>query len=144
MCTYLFLHAEHGPSGIPPFAHSPFCQPWQHKGEEPDAGGDLGVGEELSGKGDHAFNKVIFRGEEGFPNIAFAAGIGGHGAIGEEERHGAIGREVMEHVLHPGEVGVALWRGSVFPAGVPFEFAVPPFLDVEGGIGVFVIFCDLG
>ncbi len=111
-------------------------------GEEPDAGGDLGVGEELAGEGDHAFDEVGF--EEGFADFAFAAGVGGHGAVGEEEGHGAIGGEVVEHVLHPGEVGVALGRGAVFPAGVALEFAVPPFLDVEGGIGHDVVGAEVG
>ena len=39
-------------------------------------------------------------------NVALAAGIRTHRAIGEQQRHRAIRREVVEHVLDPGEVGI--------------------------------------
>ena len=38
-------------------------------------------------------------------------------------------------MLDPGEVGIALRRRAVFPAGVALQLAVPPFLDVEGWVG---------
>ena len=40
-------------------------------------------------------------------DAAFAAGAAAHGSIGKEERHAALRREVMEHVLDSGEVCVA-------------------------------------
>ena len=51
---------------------------------------------------------------------------------------------MVEHVLYPGEVGIAPGRGAVFPAGVAFEFAVPPFLDVERGIGHDIVGTEVG
>ncbi len=54
------------------------------------------------------------------------------------------GGEVKEHVLDPGEIGVALGRGAVFPAGVVLEFGVPPFADIEGGIGHDEVGAEIG
>lgn len=50
----------------------------------------------------------------------------------------------MEHVLDPGEVGVALGRGAVFPAGVAFQLRVPPFADIERRIGHDVVGPQVG
>lgn len=48
----------------------------------PDAGGDLGVGEELAGQGDHGFYEVGL--DEGAADVAFAAALAAHGAVGEQ------------------------------------------------------------
>ena len=48
--------------------------------EEPDAGGNLGVGEELAGQGNHALDEI--RLDQGAADVALAAGIGTHRAIG--------------------------------------------------------------
>ena len=42
---------------------------------------------------------------------------------------------MVEHVLHPGEVGVAAGRLAVLPARIVVADAGIPFLHVEGGIG---------
>ena len=76
--------------------------------EEPDAGGNLGIGEELAGQGDHALDEI--RLDQGAADVALAAGIRTHRAIGEQQRHRAIRREVVEHVLDPGEVGIFVPR----------------------------------
>ena len=103
--------------------------------EKPDAGGNLGIGEELAGQGDHVvprstrdlrdafgFQRSAFargsldkiRLDQGAADVALAAGIRTHRAIGEQQRHRAIRREVVEHVLDPGEVGIPLRRRAVF------------------------------
>ena len=45
------------------------------------------------------------------------------------------GREVVYHVLHPGEVGVARGRHAVLPAIVIAQPLAAPVGDVEGRIG---------
>ena len=60
-----------------------------------------------------------------------------HRAVGEQQRHGAIRRQVVEHVLHPGEVGVALRRRAVLPARV-VAFSLPSHhsLMLKGGLAM--------
>ena len=50
--------------------------------EEPDAGGNLGIGEELAGQGDHALDEI--RLDQGAADVALTAGIRTHRAIGEQ------------------------------------------------------------
>ena len=103
--------------------------------EEPDAGGDLRVGEELAGERDHAFDEVGL--DEGLADFAFAAGVAAHGAIGEQQRHAALRREVVEHVLDPGEVGVALAAGCrISSAGRPPACASHHSLMLNGGLAI--------
>ena len=102
--------------------------------EEPDAGGNLGVREELTRKRDHALDEVGLN--EGAADVALAAGAAAHGAIGEEERHAALRGEVVEHVLDPGEVRVAPRRGAVAPARVALEFASHHSLMLKGGLAI--------
>ena len=49
--------------------------------QQPDAGGDLGVGKELAGQGYHRFDEVGF--DEGTADVAFAAALAAHGAVGK-------------------------------------------------------------
>ena len=102
-------------------------------GQEPDAGGNLGVGEQLAGQRHHAFHIVVL--DQPLADFAFVVGVGAHGAVGQQQRHAAGGREVPEHVLQPGEVGVALRRRAGNPARVVGQLFVPPFLHVEGWVG---------
>jgi len=53
-----------------------------------------------------------------FANLAFAGLVGGHVAVGKDEARHARGSEVLEKVLHPGVVGVAVGRHAEFPTGV--------------------------
>ena len=76
--------------------------------QEPDAGGNCRIGEELAGQGDHALDEI--RLDQGAADVTLAAGIRTHRAIGEQQRHRAIRREVVEHVLDPGEVGIFVAR----------------------------------
>src|SRR5690606_38772695 len=102
-------------------------------GQEPDAGRDLGVGEQLAGQGDHAFHQVLFH--QALADFAFVVGVGAHGAVGQQQGHAAGGRQVVDHVLHPGKVGVALGRSTVLPAYVVGQGLAPPVLHVEGWVG---------
>jgi len=62
--------------------------------------------------------------DEGAADVAFAGLVGGHAAIVEDEAGHAMGREVVDEVLHPGEAGVALGRDAELPAHV-VVFAEP-------------------
>ncbi len=101
-------------------------------GQKPDTGRDLGVGEQLTGQRDHALHVVIL--DQPFADFAFVVGVGAHRAVGQQQCHAAGGRQVPEHVLQPGKVGVALRRRAGDPARVVGEFFVPPFLHVEGRV----------
>ena len=85
-------------------------------GEQPDAGRDLGIGEQLAGQGHHAFHIVVL--DQLLADFAFVVGVGAHGAIGQQQGHAAGRGQVVEHVLQPGEVGVALGWGAGDPARV--------------------------
>jgi hypothetical protein len=111
-------------------------------GQEPQAGGDLGVEEELAGQGDHHFHHVGLH--HGAADVAFAVLAGAHGAVGEHDAGAAVGLEVVEHVLQPGVVGVALRRGAVHPARIAFQAAVPPVADVERRVGEHKIGAQIG
>ncbi len=74
--------------------------------------------------------------------VAFAGLVGGHAAIGEDEAGHALRGEVVDEVLHPGEVGVALGRDAELPAHVvvPAE----PVGVVEGRVGEDVVGAEVG
>ena len=55
--------------------------------------------------------------------------FGGHGAVGEDEAGDAGGREVVDDVLHPGEVGVADGRHAELPAHVVAQALAAPVAD---------------
>ena len=93
-------------------------------GQEPEADGDLGGVEELAGQGDHAVDEVVL--DELLADLAFALGVGGHGAVGENEAGDAVFGEFAHHVEDPGVVGIAGGRGLVaVPASVVDEFVGP-------------------
>ena len=75
--------------------------------EEPQAGGDLGRVEELAGQRDHAVDEVGF--DQGLADLALAGLVRRHRAVGEHEAGHARWREVVDDVLHPGEVGRCPW-----------------------------------
>ena len=109
--------------------------------EEPEADGNLRAVEELAGQGDHAVHEVGL--DDAPADFAFAGLVGGHAAIGEDEAPRVpFGREVVDEVLHPGEVGVALGRDAVLPAHV--VVLAEPVGVVEGRIGEDVIGAEVG
>ena len=103
--------------------------------EEPEADGDLRAVEELAGEGDHAVHEVGL--DEGAADVAFARLVGGHAAIGEDEAGHAVRGEMVDEVLHPGEVGVAFGRDAELPAHV--VVLAEPVGIVEGRVGEDVI-----
>ena len=108
--------------------------------QKPETDGNLCAVEELAGKGDHAVDEVGF--DDGAADFAFAALIRGHAAIGEDEAGHAVGREVVDEVLHPSEVGVAPGRDAILPAHV-VVFAEPVGV-VEGRVGEGVVGAESG
>ena len=101
--------------------------------QQPDAGRNLCVGEQLPGQGHHTFHVVVFH--QLLADFAFVVGAGTHRTIGQQQRHAASGGQVPQHVLQPGKVGIALWGRAGQPAWVVGQFLVPPFLHVEGRVG---------
>ncbi len=73
--------------------------------DEPEADGNLRGVEELTGHRNHAVHEIGFN--DSFADVAFAGLVRGHASIGENETREAIGREVMDEMLNPGEIGVA-------------------------------------
>src|SRR5215212_1724160 len=59
----------------------------------------------------------------------------GERAIGEHEACNAAWGEVVDHVLHPGEVSVADGRGAVAPAHVVSQALSAPVAHIERRVG---------
>ncbi len=57
-------------------------------------------------------------------HVTFAGLVGGHAAIGEDEAGHALRGEVVDEVLHPGEVGVALGRDAELMNASAFSLRV--------------------
>lgn len=102
-------------------------------GQKPDAGRNLGIGEQLAGQRDHAFHVVVF--DQPLADFALKVGVAAHRAVGQQQRHAAGRGQVVEHVLQSGEVGVALRRRTGDPARIGGQLFIPPFLHVEGRVG---------
>ena len=104
----------------------------------------MGGVEELAGEGDHAVHEVVL--DHLLANLAFALGVGGHGAVGEHEAGDPVFGELGNHVQNPGVVGIAGGRGVVaVPAGVAAELVgTAPVLQVERGIGHDVVGLEVG
>src|SRR5665648_301776 len=97
--------------------------------QEPQAHGDLRGVEELPGQGDHAVDEVCLH--ELLADLPFPALLRAHRAVGEHEAGHALRRQVVDHVLHPGEVGVAHRRRPVLPAHVVAQALAAPVAHVE-------------
>ncbi|EFA28842.1 hypothetical protein HAINFHK1212_0363 [Haemophilus influenzae HK1212] len=89
----------------------------------------MGVGKELAGQGNHTFHQVGI--DDAFADFAFVVGLAVHGAVGKQQCHFAVGREVINHVLKPSEVGVAFGRCAVCPTWIIGKGFAPPIADVE-------------
>ena len=92
--------------------------------KEPQADGDLRAVEQLPRQGDHALDQIRF--DQLLADRHFGGGAGGHGAVGEHESRHAAGREMVNDVLHPGEVRVAARRRAEAPARVVGEALAAP------------------
>jgi hypothetical protein len=101
--------------------------------EEPQADRDLRRVEELARQRDHAVHEVGL--DDGLADLALAGLVGRHRAVGQHEAGDAGRREVVDEVLHPGEVGVARRRRAVLPALVVACSSSPPqSLSLKGGL----------
>ncbi len=110
--------------------------------QEPQAGRDLGGVEELARKSHHAVDQVGF--DEVLADLSLARLLGGHGAVRKHEPGHSLGGQVVDHVLHPGEVGVAGRRHPVLPALVVAQAVAAPVGDVERRVGEDEIGLEVG
>ena len=79
--------------------------------------------EELARQRQHAVHEVGLG--DGLANLALAGLVGGHAAIGKDEAGHAVGREVVDEMLHPSEVGVARrWR-AILTSRLLFGLSAP-------------------
>ena len=101
--------------------------------QEPQADGNLGAVEKLARHSHHAVHHIRF--DEVLADFTLAAGVGGHGPVRQHETRDAVGCQVMDHVLHPGEVGVAGGWYAVLPAFVIPQQIAAPIGYVEGRVG---------
>src|SRR5437660_1565245 len=85
-------------------------------GQEPETGGNGRRIKELAREHNHAVHEVGFN--DVLSDFAFAGLIGRHGAVGEDKAGDTGGREMIDDVLHPGEVGVSDWWFAELPAFV--------------------------
>ena len=111
-------------------------------GEEPEADGNLRRVEELAGQGHHAVHEIGL--DHPLANLALAGLVRRHGAVGQHEARQPRGRQMVDEVLHPGEVGVAGRRHAVDPALVFLEQLAAPVAVVEGRIGEHVVGLEVG
>lgn len=101
--------------------------------EEPQGDGDLGGVEQLSWHSDDAVHQIGL--DDVLPNFPLAPRLGGQGAVSQHHADPPAGGQVVDHVLEPGEVGVARRGLPVLPPGVVSQLVRPPVGEVEGGIG---------
>src|SRR5690625_1910510 len=106
-------------------------------GQKPQTSGDLGGVEQLAGQGDHAVHRVGL--DHGFADLAFAALVGAHGAVGQYHPGSAEGREVPVDVLQPGVVGVTYRWHAELPARVFAQAVTAPVGDIKRRVGENVI-----
>ena len=99
---------------------------------------------QLPRKRNHTVDEVVL--DELLADLAFALGVGRHGAVGEHEAGDAVFGEFAHHVENPSVVGIAGGRGVVaVPASVVDEFVgSAPVLQIEGGIGHDVVGLEVG
>ncbi len=76
--------------------------------------------------------------------LPFARLVRGHRAVGEDEADGAAGGEMVQEVLHPGEVRIAHRWSAVDPALVVPQPLATPVRDVEGRVGEDVVGAEVG
>ena len=105
--------------------------------EKPQAGRYLGRVEKLTRQRHHAIHQILL--DQVFPDLALAGLARRHGTVRQHETGHAFGREMMNHVLYPGKVGVALGRNAVFPALVVDKPLAAPGGHIERRISQDVI-----
>mmetsp|Transcript_23660 Transcript_23660/g.42107 ORF Transcript_23660/g.42107 Transcript_23660/m.42107 type:complete len:367 (+) Transcript_23660:113-1213(+) len=105
--------------------------------QNPQADRNLRRIEQLSRQGDHAIDAVLF--DQLLSDLALAAGLRRHRAIGQHHPRMAARGEVVDDVLNPREVGVTLGRCSVLPTQILSQTVPAPIRYVERRVGKDVI-----
>ncbi len=111
-------------------------------GQEPQAGGNLGVEEELRRQRHHDFHHVGL--DHGLADGAFVVLVGRHAAVGQHHAGLPVGVQVPEDVLQPGVVRIARVGRAVEPALVVQQAVAAPVGDVERRIGQHVVGLEVG
>ena len=105
--------------------------------QKPQAGRNLRVEKQLPRQRHHHLHHIgIYYGSADHALVVLA---GTHAAVGQHDASTPGGLQVVQHVLQPGIVGIALGRGAIGPARVFLQAAVPPVAHVEGRIGQNVV-----
>ena len=110
--------------------------------KEPQTHRDLRAVKQLSRQGDHAIHQVIF--DDGFADLAFARCIARHAPVRQHKSRRAVGRKMMDKMLHPRKVGIAHGRRTVLPAFVLPQTVPAPIAHVERRVGKDVIRFQVG
>ena len=110
--------------------------------QEPETGWDLSGIEELARQRHHAVHQIRF--DQALADISLARLVRRHRAVGKNKAGCAFGREVMDDVLHPSEVGVALGWDAVLPALVVGELRASPIGNIEWRIGEDEVRLEVG
>lgn len=95
---------------------------------------NLGIQKQFGGQVDDAVDQVAL-GDQAFADVAFAGGFRGQRTFGQYHTGDAAGRQVVDEMLQPGEIGVARRRRAVLPACVAAQLLAAPVADVERRIG---------
>lgn len=103
--------------------------------KEPEADRDLSGVKQLAGQGDHAVHEIGLN--DRLADGSLAGLVRTHAAIGEDEAGHTLRGEVVNEMLDPGEVGVALGRDAKAPANVIVLAA--PVAVVERRVGQHII-----
>jgi hypothetical protein len=110
--------------------------------EEPEADGNLRAVEELARERDHAVHEVGL--DEGAADFALADWLEDMLPLARTKPAMPLGREVVDEVLDPGEVGVALHGGTPSRRQRTSSFLAEPVRVVEGRVGEDVVGAQVG
>ena len=111
-------------------------------GEEPETRRDRGRVEELARQGHHAVHQL--RLQQAPADLQLGLLAGAHRPVGEHEARHAGRGEVVDHVLHPGEVGVAPGGRPEPPSLVLGQPLRTPVAHVEGRVGEDEVGLEVG
>ena len=106
-------------------------------GQEPQAGRNLRVEEELRRQRHHHLDHVGL--DHRAADLALAVLVGRHAAVGQHHAGLTARAQVVQDVLQPAVVGIARrWR-AVHPARIIQQPLAAPVADVEGRVGQHVV-----
>ena len=100
--------------------------------------GDVFSGEVSPGTVKHMPQRASVN-EKGLTYLTLAGLVRRHGTVGKDNPRNAPGRQVVQDVLHPGEVGVAGRQNAVLPPLIVPELLATPVGCVKGRIDEYVV-----